>query len=118
MGDTTYTTYATTTVFIYVIGLLALILIIVYFYNEYKAIRAKDAEKQQDTYYAPCPDYWENVGKSKCQNVFGIGKCAVKDNTLVDFDDTVFNNKISGNYAKCKWAKGCGISWNNIERLC
>jgi len=36
----------------------------------------------------------------------------------MDFNSDVFTNVNSGNYAKCKWAKGCNVSWGSIDRLC
>jgi hypothetical protein len=36
----------------------------------------------------------------------------------MDFNDEIFLNNTTGNYAKCKWAKGCNVYWGNIDRLC
>ena len=110
--------YATTTVVIYVIGFLALVLMIVYFYNQYKAVKEQEKANTKDRYMAPCPDYWENVGENKCRNVFKLGNCALGDNTVMDFSDKVFQDVSTGGYAKCKWAKGCNVYWGNVDRLC
>jgi len=110
--------YINTTIVIYVIGFLILVLMIVFFYNEYKKIKDEQKKNQKDTYYAPCPDYWESVGNNKCMNSFKLGKCSLEDNTVMDFNDEIFLNNATGNYAKCKWAKGCNVYWGNIDRLC
>ena len=114
-------TYATTNTFIYVIALLLLVLIIIYFYNEYKNITdsSDSSTNNTDKYYSPCPDYWNNIGENQCQNINKLGSCSKNTNNMImDFNDKIFTNKLNGNYAKCKWAKGCGVSWENIDKLC
>ena len=108
----------TSTVVIYIIGLLGLVLMIVYFWNQYKAVQAQVAANTQERLMAPCPDYWQNVGDNKCQNVFKLGNCALADNSVMDFSDKVFQDVSTGNYAKCRWAKSCNVYWGNIDRLC
>lgn len=110
--------YATTTTFIYIMAILAIVFMIVYFYNEYKKMQEMKVKDIDEKYYSECPDYWNTVGKNKCQNVNKLGKCAVKENTVMDFNDPVFLNTSTGNYAKCKWAKDCNVYWGNISRLC
>jgi len=36
----------------------------------------------------------------------------------MDFSGVIFTNANTGNYAKCKWAKACNVSWSGIDRLC
>ena len=110
--------YASATMFIYIIAIIALIALIIYFYGQYIDIRKRETDDKKDLYYSRCPDYWEMNNEGKCTNKFKIGKCAIMDSLDVDFADEVFANKTSGNYAKCKWAKSCNTSWNSIDRLC
>ena len=110
-------TYITTTVVIYIIGILVLFLMIIYFYNEYKKLKEEDRKNKKDIYYSNCPDYWESVGEGKCKNTFKLGKCALDNNSIMDFNDDIFKNT-DGNYAKCKWAKSCDTYWANINKLC
>ena len=112
--------YATTDVFIYIMGILSLILIIIYFYNQYKSINQSITGSTSTTSpnYTPCPDYWNTVGPNQCQNINQLGSCAIKDKTVMDFSDSVFNSSSTGNYAKCKWAKGCNVFWSGIDKLC
>ena len=111
------TPYITATIVIYVFGLLTFILMIVYFYNQYKEIKKIQHNKKIE-YITHCPDYWQNIGEHKCKNTFKLGKCALDDNTIMDFNDKVFQNINTGNYAKCKWSKGCNVFWGDIDRLC
>ena len=37
---------------------------------------------------------------------------------VIDFSSEVFTNANTGNYAKCRWAKGCNVSWGGIDRSC
>ena len=73
----------TTTVVIYIIGLLALVLMIVYFWNQYKAVQAQIKANKQDRLMAPCPDYWENVGDNKCHNVFKLGNSGMENQGIL-----------------------------------
>jgi hypothetical protein len=110
------TNYSSTT-FIIIAGVLALAFIIIYMYNSYKAslLLATTATVP----YSMCPNYWDSVGNGKCQNTNSLGTCS-KDpgaNTM-DFSGEIFTNANTGNYAKCKWASACNVSWSNIDRLC
>ena len=111
-------TYSTTTVFI-IIGVLALIFIIIYLYNFYKALAAQLLAAAKAQAYTSWPDYWDSIGKSQCQNSNAIGSCSkVPGANIMDFSSEVFTNTNTGNYSKCKWAKACNVSWSNIDRLC
>jgi hypothetical protein len=109
--------YSTTTV-IYIVAFLLFGLGCIYLYNVYKdfkkATLATDASR-----IAQCPDYWDSVGNKKCKNANQIGVCSKTPGAdVMDFDNEVFNNSSTGNYAKCKWAKACNTPWSGIERLC
>ena len=109
-------TYSSTT-FIIIIGCLSLLFIIIYSYNSYQ--EAKLLATSVTLPYASCPDYWDSIGTGRCQNSNALGKCS-KDvgANIMDFSGEVFTNRNTGNYAKCKWANACNVSWSNIDRLC
>jgi len=109
-------TYTSTT-FIIVICCLSLVFIAVYSYNYYKSIKLLATSITLP--YASCPDYWDSIGNGRCQNTNALGSCS-KDvgANIMDFSSEVFTNTNTGNYAKCKWATGCNVSWSNIDRLC
>ena len=111
-------TYSSSTVFI-VVGVLCLVFIIIYLYNYYKDFAAKLLATSATKAYTTCPDYWDSIGKSKCQNTNSIGSCSKQAGAnIMDFSGEVFTNTNTGNYSKCKWAKACNVSWSNIDRLC
>ena len=103
---------------IIIIGVLSLILIIVYIYNNYKKIISSTVPTG-GAIGSTCPDYWDSIGSGKCQNSKKIGSCSKMDGAdIMDFSSDVFTNINTGNYAKCKWAKGCSVSWGPIDRAC
>ena len=111
------TTYTSDKVII-IIGVLGLIFIIVYIYNNYKKIIAGTLPTQSLS-STTCPDYWDSIGSNKCQNTKKIGSCSKTDgDDIMDFSSDVFTNINTGNYVKCKWAKGCNVSWSGIDRAC
>ena len=112
-------TYSTNKVII-IIGLLSVIFIIVYIYNNYTKIIASTLPTNTGSAIgATCPDYWDSIGNGKCQNTKKIGSCSKTDGAdVMDFSSELFNNINIGNYAKCKWAKGCNVSWSGIDRTC
>ena len=68
---------------------------------------------------AQCPDYWESIGNGKCKNTNALGSCSTTAGAnVMDFSGEVFTNANTGNYAKCKWAQACNVSWGGVERLC
>ena len=109
-------TYTSDTILI-IIGILSLIFIIIYIYNNY--YKNKLPIPTGEMLGATCPDYWDSIGNGQCQNVNGLGTCSRTDGAnIVPFDSEIFTNTNTGNYAKCKWAKSCNVSWSNIDRLC
>lgn len=109
--------YSTTTI-IYVILFLVLALGIVYLWNFYKTFKSQLLPSQA-MLKADCPDYWESIGDGKCQNVNVLGSCANQPGTnIVDFSGDIFTNSNTGDYAKCKWATACSMSWTGIDRVC
>ncbi len=107
----------TSTTFIIIVAVLAIVFIIIYLYNSYQA--AKLLATSITIQSPSCPDYWNSIGNGKCQNVNSLGSCS-KDNgaNIMDFSSEVFTNNNTGNYAKCKWANACGVSWSSVDRLC
>ena len=110
------TTYSSTT-FIIIIGVLSLCFLIIYIYKTYMAI--KELTTNVTLPYAICPNYWDSIGNKKCKNVNSLGSCS-KDigANIMDFSGEIFTNKNTGDYAKCKWANACNVSWSNIDRIC
>jgi len=108
-------TYTSTT-FIIIISCIVILGIIIYLYNYYKSIVSAT---NITVAYTACPDYWDSIGESKCKNTNMLGVCnKTKGGDVIDFSNEIFSNNNTGNYSKCKWTKGCGLSWSNIDRLC
>ena len=108
-------TYSGDTVLI-IIGVLSLIFIIIYIYNNYKKLSPTPTGTIMS---AMCPDYWDSIGNGKCQNTNSLGSCSNTEGAnVMDFSGEVFTNKNTGDYAKCKWAKSCNVSWGHIDRGC
>jgi len=109
-------TYTSDTVII-IIGVLSLIFIIIYIYQNYKKMLPTPTG---NIITSTCPDYWESIGEGQCKNVNGLGTCSKTEGAnIMDFNkNDVFTNENTGNYAKCKWAKSCNVAWGTIDRLC
>ena len=109
-------TYSSTT-FIIIAGVLLLVFVIVYLYNSYK--KASLLATSITVPYSICPSYWDSIGNSKCQNTNSLGSCSnTPGSNIMDFNSEVFTNPNTGNYAKCKWANACNVSWSGIDRMC
>jgi hypothetical protein len=110
-------TYTSDTIML-IVGVLFLIGIGIYLYNNYKSL--KNAMLPVATSVKPqCPDYWDSIGNGQCRNTNYLGSCSnTPGSNIMDFSSQVFTNANTGNYAKCKWAKACNISWSGIDRLC
>lgn len=113
------TTYTSDKVII-IVGVLGLLFVIIYIYNNYKKIIASTMPTVTGGMVgATCPDYWDSIGNGKCQNSKKIGSCSITDGAdVMDFNSDVFTNVNIGTYAKCKWAKGCNVSWGGVDRVC
>ena len=112
--------YFDTSTFIIVIIVIFLMLFITFTYKSYKEFQKKEKENKLN-YGKPgkCPDYWEVGDDNMCKNVHLLGSCSnTIDNNVMNFDDEIFNHPKTGNYAKCKWAKGCNLEWAGINKLC
>ena len=110
--------YSSTTV-IFIVGFLVFIGVCIYLYNVYKEFKAKLLATSATNAYSSCPDYWDSIGNSKCQNTKGLGSCSTTSGAnVMDFSGEIFTNVNTGNYAKCKWSRGCNVSWSGIDRLC
>jgi hypothetical protein len=110
-------TYTSDTITL-IVGCLILGGIGIYLYNNYKDL--KKSIFPTATLVAPqCPDYWDSIGKGQCKNTNALGSCSTSaGSNIMDFSGIVFTNDNTGNYAKCKWAKACNVSWSGIDRLC
>jgi hypothetical protein len=110
-------TYTSDTIML-VVGFLFLTGICIYLYNNYKAL--KNSIIPNATMIMPqCPDYWDSVGPSLCKNTNSLGSCSKTPGAnIMDFSGEIFTNANTGNYAKCKWAKACNVSWGGVDRLC
>lgn len=110
--------YSTTTVLI-IVGFLVFVGLCIYLYNAYKAFKAKLLATNVTKAFTTCPDYWDSIGNNKCQNTKALGSCSTTEGAnIMDFGGDIFTNANTGNYAKCKWAQGCNVSWSGIDRLC
>ena len=110
--------YTSSTVLI-IVGVLGFCGLCIYLYNNYKEFKAKLLATTATKPATNCPDYWESIGESKCQNAKFLGSCSNKpDSNIMDFSGEIFTNKNTGNYAKCKWANACNVSWSGIDRIC
>jgi hypothetical protein len=109
-------TYTSST-FLIIICVLSLIFIIIYMYNSYKSTML--LATTATVAYSMCPNYWDSIGKGKCQNTKMLGTCSnTSGGNIMDFSSDIFTNPNTGNYAKCKWANTCNVSWSNIDRIC
>jgi hypothetical protein len=110
--------YSTNT-FLIIISCLAVVYICVMLYNLYKENKAKLLATSITRSASTCPDYWDSIGNGRCQNTNSLGSCSKeKGANIMDFSGEIFTNKTMGDYAKCKWASACNVSWSNINRLC
>jgi hypothetical protein len=108
----------TSTVVITIVGVLIFVGLCIYLYNVYKDFKDKLINKNEKT-YASCPDYWDSIGNNKCQNSNMLGSCSNRPGSnIMDFSGEIFTNKNTGDYAKCKWANSCNLSWSGIDRIC
>jgi hypothetical protein len=104
---------------IYIVGIFLFLFIMIHYYRQYSA-KVNEEKKADIIVRAECPDYWLVEGPSKCRNANKLGKCLTKGNDggLMDFNTDYFNNPSTGNYAKCRWAKKCHVSWDGIDQIC
>ena len=109
-----------TSTFVIIIVVLFVSIFIIYTYRAYKTFQNKAKEEQKlQSRPAKCPDYWEVGDGNVCKNVHLLGSCSnTVDNNQMNFDDEIFTHPRTGNYAKCKWAKGCNLEWQGVNNLC
>lgn len=108
-----------TTMGIYIFGFLLFLFIIVHYFRKFRSTVNKVSEEPKRI-RSQCPDYWIVEGDKKCRNVHKLGRCLTKgtEGGMMDFDTEYFNNKDTGNYAKCRWAKKCHVAWDGIDHIC
>jgi hypothetical protein len=103
---------------IYIFGGFLFLFIIIHYYRQYTSNATKEQDKLTRI-QTECPDFWVVEESNKCRNTHKLGKCLTRDNGgLMDFNTDYFQNKDSGNYAKCRWAKTCNVSWDGIDHIC
>lgn len=111
--------YLTTNTFLIAIGVVAVTLAVIYFWQESSRL---DAQQKARAYQAAlpndCPDYWDIISRDPrtgvvtCRNTHLLGRCANRPDTSVyTFDDPIFTNSQTGTRAKATWAEQCGVSW-------
>lgn len=94
-----------------------------YYYKQYKNWTDAEAKLTWPRNIQKCPDYWISTGNNKCKNVFNIGHCPRGKNGMAtpqgekSFNSSVYKGT-NGDYNKCRWSKGCGSSWEGIDKLC
>lgn len=101
-----------------IIGIIVFFYLALSYYNSYrKYIKGKEPKSR---IRLECPDYWAVEGNNICRNIHKIGKCSLMGDrgSVVDFNDEIFQDKATGNYAKCKWSKKCQSPWEGIDDLC
>lgn len=88
-------------------------------YKELKMLWRRDARWPPS--YNRCPDYWADLGDKGCRNVHNLGNCPRGD------DKRIIANGIqkfpgveneASRKAACLDAKRCGLTWENIDKLC
>ena len=104
---------------IYSFGIVLFFVIIIYYYKQY-ASEVKSKVRGDKIIRAECPDYWLVEAPLKCRNANKMGLCFKNGDNggLMDFDTEFFKNPQTGNYAKCRWAKKCHVSWDGIDDIC
>jgi hypothetical protein len=104
---------------IYIFGIFFFVFILIHYYRQFSK-KVEDRKKNETIIRAECPDYWLVEGPSKCRNANKLGKCLTKgtEGGLMDFNTDYFNNEETGNYAKCRWAKKCHVSWDGVDHIC
>jgi hypothetical protein len=103
---------------IIIIAIIIIFVITFYYYRKYRIYRKNNKPKPRQR--LECPDYWAVEGNNICRNIHKIGKCALsgENGNIVDFNDDIFQDNTTGNYAKCKWSKKCQAPWEGIDDLC
>ena len=106
------------TLVVVIVVIVAFVVFTVLQYNKDK--KAKDNLKFPP-FPSKCPDYWTNMGDSKCKNEHNIGLCKKyngnKDSNVMDFGDDLFKGE-KGMFYKCSWARKCKAPWEGIDKLC
>lgn len=102
-----------------------ILLVVAITYSTYQWYLHREQKKKKDLYQTKkatntCPDYWQNVSKSKdvleCKNVHNLGKYNYGNNTKTF--DGIYQDAEKGDLRKCHYAKIAKISWEGIDNLC
>ncbi len=95
------------TTVVVVAAVLLVIFLIVVAYGTQRAV--KNAKWPPEV--GNCPDYWQDEGNDICGNTLGLGKCGRRK------DVGIFADSRLGRVAKCRWANGCGLTWDGITDI-
>ena len=71
--------------------------------------------------YNRCPDYWADLGDKGCQNIHNLGTCPKgEDKRIIANGIQKFTgvDSIEARKLACQEAKRCGLSWENVDKLC
>lgn len=88
-------------------------------YREFKMLWKK--ENKWPPTYNRCPDYWEDLGAEGCRNVHNLGNCPKGENGLIIANGVQKFSSIDtpeSRIGACKQAQNCGLTWENIDKLC
>jgi len=111
------------------------IVLIYYFYRQWKANKDKKSKQTWPREFTACPDYWTDEGDHVCRNIYNLGKCprgrgGVRPQGTVDMKSIAGGvggtgkalnkamNQPKALTQKCRWVKRCGVSWEGVEKLC
>ena len=93
---------------------------ITYQWYVHREKKKKDEMFQTKKATNSCPDYWQNISKSKdeliCKNIHNLGKYNFNNNPK-NFGG-MYQDPEKGDLRKCHYAKIAKISWEGIDNLC
>mgnify|MGYP001468809213 CR=1 FL=1 len=96
---------------------LALVVLLILIYKKWHDFYESVTQKKIPPWKNKCPDYWLMEGDGKCRNVHRLGKCALKEDGILDFSKAPFVGS-DGDKNKCRLAKTCHIPWTGIDDKC
>ena len=101
----------------YVLIFLVVLVLGFYYYRQYINYRKEQDSTTWPKKISECPDYWSKSADSSkgsmCENRLNIPTSTSCSN-MKELD----LGQVSSVGEKCKWAKGCGVSWEGIDTQC
>jgi hypothetical protein len=108
-----------TTIVIFFITIVAVIVLGYYGYNAFKRYLSPDQKKPWPPVLSSCPDYWKDLGSGTCQNVHLLGECSnVANSNTMNWSTDGDTVTVQGRERLCDKVKSCKISWEGIDNLC